>query len=318
MRSVALCGLALGLLLSSSGCAGGHATEVAGGQGGAVGSAPSGGRSASVAGAAGRALSTVRVAARNTLASSVGVEFELRGARALGSSSAPVLGSGEFDFPAGTGTEAIDLGEIGRQEPGNEHVIFMPTRVYLQPKARSTTVLPKGKQWVSATLTGSDSVSTNFPSFALQVEAVNPQLLLAEIAGGAVAASPSTGASIGGEQARGYDVTVDLARSLGTYRGPTAPVLGAAIQSELAALASGGPAQGQHTSIRAWVDSAGRVTRLQSSPPGAEIGTASMTICCFGVPVEVTHPPAGRVVDITSLTPSGERENNGGGDSDGG
>src|SRR5262245_4485251 len=57
-----------------------------------------------------RALSAVRMAAQRTLASAAGVEFQLEGSTALGSSTAPVLGSGEFDFPSSTGSETIDLG----------------------------------------------------------------------------------------------------------------------------------------------------------------------------------------------------------------
>jgi hypothetical protein len=267
-------------------------------------------------------VSAVRAAARATLTSAAGVEFELHGASALGSSPAPVLGSGEFDFPAGVGTEKIDLGEVRHQEPGTEHVIFTPARVYLQPKGRTTSVLPRGKQWLSARLAGSESVSTNFPSFTLQVEGVNPQFLLSELEAGAVAAAPAAGAPGGEPLAQAYDVTIDLTRALSASRGPSATVFGAAIQSELAALASGrntggGNAGGQNTTIRAWIEG-GHVVRLQSSPPGSGVGTASMTMCCFGLPVEVSAPAQARVVDITALTPSGERENNGGGDSDGG
>jgi hypothetical protein len=245
------------------------------------------------------------------------VEFRLDGSQALGSSPAPVLGSGEFDFPSGQGGEAIDLGEAARQERGTEHVIFLPTRVYLQPKSSSTTVLPKGKDWVSATLTGSDSVRTNFPSFVLQAEGVNPQFLLAELAGGAVAAVPVGRETINGERARAFDVTVDLARALSASTGATGAVFGQAIQSELTD-SGGAQHAAQGTSFRAWVDGAGRVVQIQTSPPGAGLGTATMTMCCFGEAVNVALPPPDQVVDITSLTPSGERENNGGGDSDGG
>lgn len=264
------------------------------------------------------ALSVVKAGARSTLATPAGVEFELRGARTFGSSSAPVLGSGEFDFPSGTGSEKIDLGEIGHQEPGNERVIFLPSRVYLQPKAPSTTVLPKGKEWVSATLAGSETVKTNFPSFVLQVEGVNPQFLLEEISGGAVSASRAGEDSIAGEPARAYDVDVDLPTALSAFNGPTAPAFGAAVQSELAALAGGAAKGSQRTSIRVWIDREGHVVRLMGSSPGAGTGVASMMMCCFGLPVAVLAPPPPRIVDITALTPSGERENNGGGDSDGG
>lgn len=262
----------------------------------------------------------MRRAARRTLASSASVELRIDGARALGVSSAPALGSGEFDFAAGSGEEAIDLGEVGHQEPGNEQVIFAPTRVYLQPKGQNTSVLPRGKRWVLATLGGSETVSTNFPAFALQAEGVSPQLMLAEIAGGAVAASPLGSSPVveAGMPARAYAVRVDLARALGRLSGPSAPALGEAIRSELGALAQGSSASGQRTSITAWVGGGGRVLRLQGSPPGAQLGVASMSMCCFGVPVRVTTPAPATVVDIASLTPAGERESNGGGDSDGG
>lgn len=289
----------------------------AAGCGGVEEGAGGGGHTTPASGSSG-SLRIVQAAARATLAAPAGVEFELHGARAFGSSPAPVLGSGEFDFPSATGTEKIDLGEVAHQEPGNERVIFLPSRVYLQPKAPSVTVLPKGKEWVSATLAGSDSVSTNFPSFALQAEGVNPQLLLSEISGGAVSASRAGVASIAGVPARAYDVDVDLPRALSASAGPGATVFGTAIQSQLAALAGGASSGGQRTSVRVWLDDLGHVIRLQSSPPGAGLGVASMTLCCFGLPVAVAAPPARRVVDITALTPSGERENNGGGDADGG
>jgi hypothetical protein len=272
------------------------------------------------------ALTAVQAAARATLAHPAGVEFRLDGSRALGSSSAPVLGSGEFDFPSGTGNETIDLGEVDHQEPGTEHVIFLPSRVYLQPKSPTRTVLPTGKTWVSATLVGSDSVYTNFPSFALQAEGVNPQFLLSELAGGSVSAVPlgqKAMVTLGQEaindtHARAYDVTVDFTRALSVSTGPTGAVFGEAIRSELAALASGQPAERRGASIRTWVDSHGRVIQMQTSPPGAGVGTVTMTMCCFGLSVEIALPSPSQVVDITSLTPSGERENNGGGDSDGG
>jgi len=276
------------------------------------------------------AASLVRRAAAATLAAPAGVEFKLEGASAFGPSRAPVLGSGEFDFPSATGVEKIDLGEVGHAEPGNEQALFLSERVYLQPKGLSSSVLPAGKAWVSATLTGSDAVSTNFPAFVLQVEAVDPRLPLSELAGGAVAAMTAGAEPVGGVPARRYLVTVDLARALSALSGPGASVLAQAIQSEMAAPGGGGAAgytggrsrgssavgAGQ-TSIAVWIGG-GHVLQMRSSPPGAGAGTATMTLCCFGAPVTVSAPPSARVVDIAALTPSGERENNGGGDSDGG
>jgi hypothetical protein len=156
--------LALALAATLSAC-GGH-----GGAGGRAGAMPA----STVSGSSGAhatpvAVGMVRAAAAATLARTAAVQFTLEGSQALGSSRAPVLGSGEFDFRSGVGSEAIDLGEVGRQEPGNEHVVFLPSRVYVQPKASARTVMPKGKAWVAATLTGPDSVNTNFPLFVLQI-----------------------------------------------------------------------------------------------------------------------------------------------------
>jgi hypothetical protein len=264
------------------------------------------------------ALRTVLAAAHETLAHPAMVEFTLEGSQALGSSPAPVLGSGEFDFPTGVGSEAIDLGEAAHQERGTEHVTFLPSRVYLQPKSSSTTVLPKGKGWVSATLTGSDSVRTNFPLFVLQVEGINPQFLLGELAGGAVAAVPVGQVTVDREHTREFNVTVDLTRALSASSGLAGTVFGQAIQSELTHSSGAQPLPTGGTSIRAWVDDAGHMIQLQTAPPGAGLGTVTMTMCCFGEAVNVAVPPPSQVIDITSLTPSGERENNGGGDSDGG
>jgi hypothetical protein len=265
--------------------------------------------------AAASAAALVRTAARRTLAAPAGVELQLTGASAFGASRAPVLGSGEFDFPSASGSESVDLGESSGQEPGNEQVLFLSQRVYLQPKGLGTSVLPKGREWVSAELTGSKAVNTNFPSFALQAQSIDPQLPLSELAGGAIAATPTASASIGGLPARGYAVTVDLGRALAGLTGANAGALAQAIQTELAPPTGAGSPQ---TTIDVWIGLEGRVARLRSATPGVGAGTATMTLCCYGAPVLVPAPAPARVIDISSLTPSGERENNGGGDSDGG
>src|SRR6202035_720814 len=159
----------------------------------------------------------------------------------------------------------------------------------------STTVLPKGKGWVSATLSGSDSVRTNFPLFVLQVEGVNPQFLLAELAGGAVAAVPVGQEIVNGEHTRAFDVTVSLARALSASTGPMGAVFGQAIQSELTNLGSAQPVATQGPSIRAWVDDVGHVIQIRTAPPGAVVGTVTMTMCCFGEAVHVAAPSPAQV-----------------------
>jgi hypothetical protein len=295
---------------------------VAGCGGSAVtGSAPVGSsHSAAEQAAAAGALRSVRAAATITLSQSVRVAFKLVGAQIFGTARAETLGSGSFDFPSGRGRWTIDLPELTHQELGTEHVVLFPDRAYLQPKARKSGVLPKGKLWMSAPLTGAESVTTNFPNFVEQVEGVNPLLLLDEIAWGAVSAK-ALGAQVVPESATPameYRVSVDLTRALAAANGPSATALRLAMQGELTTPRSGrSSATGSIISILVWVDSASRIVRLLATPPGAGVGTALIGVRAFGGQAPISAPAASLVIDIGSLVPSGERESNGGGDSDG-
>jgi hypothetical protein len=166
-----------------------------------------------------------------------------------------------------------------------------------------------------ASLIGSEAVSTNFPSFVAQVEGVNPALLLAELEWGATASAPlGPGRQIVDHvPARRYRVTVDLGRALARIAGRLSNVLSQAIQEQLTA--AGGSSR---FSVLTWVDRQGRVVQMQASLPGTGEGRVLMAISYFGSAVHISVPRRPEVIDITSLTPSGERENHGGGDSDGG
>jgi hypothetical protein len=277
----------------------------------------SAGSSAPSTGAGAAALFGVPAAADRVLSQRVSVGFRLDGATAFGSARAPVFGTGSFDFSSERGREVIDLPELPHQEPGTEHLILLPARAYLQPRGTSTVALPRGKSWMSVTLAGSESIATNFPSFIGQLEGVNPLLLLQELAWGATAAVPvAEGPALAGVHAQGYRVAVDLPRALAAAGRAGAAVSSLAIQQQLAALGGGGSSAAR-VSVFAWVDRDGRIVQLRATPPGAGVGTASIALEQFGVPVRVTEPDAAGVVALTALTPSGERESNGGGDSDG-
>jgi hypothetical protein len=260
-------------------------------------------------------LDGVPAAAARTLTQKALIGWRLDGARVFGPIHAPVYGDGAFDLSAGRGNEKIDLPEMHHQEFGTEHAIFLPDRVYLQPRARSSVVLPRGKKWLSVPLVGAEHVNTNFPQFIAQVEGVNPALPLAELEWGATA-SVRLGPGrqiVDHVRAERYRVTVDLSRALARIGGPLANVLSQAIEEQLTA---GGPVRGLE--FLTWVDHQGRVVQVQTRMPGTGEGTELLAISYFGSSVSVTVPAPKLVVDIASLTPSGERENNGGGDSDGG
>lgn len=280
---------------------------------GAAGGAASPGGSGFVPDA--RLLQGVPAAAARTLSERALFGWRLDGARVFGPVHASVYGQGWFDFKAGRGDVTIDLPEERRQEFGTEHVVFLPSAVYLQPRAPGLTVLPPGKKWLSASLVGSEPVTTNFPRFVAQVEGVNPVLPLAELEWGATA-SVRLGPGrqiVDHVPAERYLVTVDLERALGHAGGPLGTVLGQAIQEQLTAAGAV-----RSFPVLTWVDRQGRVVQLQATLPGIGEGTELLAISYFGSAVSVTVPKRSLVTDITSLTPSGERENNGGGDSDGG
>jgi hypothetical protein len=260
------------------------------------------------------ALDGVPAAAARTLTQRALIGWQLDGARVFGSVHASVYGQGPFDLKAGLGREVIDLPEARRQEPGTEHAIFMPTVVYLQPRGSGFAVLPRGKRWLSASLLGNEHVR-NFPSFVAQVEGVNPVLLLSELESGATA-SVHLGPGrqvVDHVPAERYRVTVDLNQALAKVGGPLADGLSQAIQEQLTV--GGGS---RRFDMIVWLDRQQRVVQMRARLPGTGEGSELLAVSYFGSNVDVKAPPQRQVVDIAKLTPSGERENNGGGDSDGG
>jgi hypothetical protein len=260
------------------------------------------------------AVRGVSAAAARTLTQRAKIGWRLTGAEIFGNLKAPVSGNGPFDLAAARGREVIDLPEIRHQEPGTEHVIFLPSRVYLQPKAGSFLVLPRSKKWLSASIAGSESVSVNFPRFVAQVEGVNPVLLLSELKWGATrAVFLGPGRQIVDHvPAQRFRVSVDLTRALAGAGGLGAPALSQAIQEQLLGSSR------TTFDVLTWVDHQNRVVQMQTTLPGSGEGRELLALSYFGSAAPVTPPPASQVVDITSLTPSGERENSGGGDTDGG
>ena len=162
------------------------------------------------------------------------------------------------------------------------------------------TALPEGDLWVSAKFTDSRSAGSTTPSLALVLESMNPQLLLEEIATGAVAASSSGHRVINHVPFTEYVVSVDLARALAAAA--RAGALRTAMQQELSALrASRGTHAGSLVRIVARVDGAGRIAQLQASLPGSKLGTVQIALWKFGSTIPLSLPLTSETVDIASL-----------------
>jgi hypothetical protein len=259
-----------------------------------------------------QALRTVATAIGGTLGTTVAVSYDLIGAQVFGPASETVSGRGTFDLRRGVGKAQLS------QASGTQLLDLTPTVVFTRVPSGSAAALPRGKSWMSATLDGSESLATNFPQFVIQVEGFNPLLYLDEVAWGAVSAAPLGSEVIKGVPARGYLVTVSLPAALGKSKGPSATSMSVAIRSELTSLGvSRGRAADQTVRLRLWIDRSGRVVTIQASPPGTGVGTTTMVLAPSGSTVKVVPPGLSKVVDIASLTPLGEQENNGKGDADG-
>jgi len=233
------------------------------------------------------------------------VSLRLDSAAVFGGTPKPIPGRGLFDFVSSRGEAELD------RPGGSERLIFLADSVFVaQPQPG--TLLPAGKVWISAGLT-EQSLATNFPQFVTQVESLNPALMLSELEWGAVSAAPTEAPR--GSQTHSYSVKVDLARSQSQAAGPSGQAFRQAIGYQLAE--TSGAAVPTQVTVEVGIDSRGRVVLLRSSPPGAGIGTVTLAMSGFGAPVTVAQPARAQVVDISSLAPGGERENAGGGDSDG-
>jgi hypothetical protein len=243
-------------------------------------------------------LHAVRSAATNTLSLTTQSTLTLTGAQLFGGTPGTILGRAQYSFPKGLGYEALQVPALGRRAAGTAYLVFLPHQLWSKPAVSSG--LPEGHLWITAAFTGSRLASPTTASLALALESMNPQLLLEEIATGAVAASSSGHGVTNHVPFTEYAVSVDLARSLAASAATGA--LRAAMQQELSALRAGRGANA-HSRVRivARVDGAGRVIELQASLPGSKLGTVQIALRTFGSTIPLSLPLPSETVDIASL-----------------
>ena len=240
----------------------------------------------------------VRSAATTTLGLTAQSTLSLTGARLFGGTPGTILGRAQYSFPQGLGYAALQVPALGRRPSGTAYLVFLPARLWSKPLV--STALPKGDLWISAKFTDPPSAGSPTPSVALALESLNPQLLLEEIATGAVAARSSGHLVVNHVPFIRYIVSIDLARALETA-GKTG-ALRVAIQQQLLALRA---ARGEHTSSRmqivAGVDGTGRLAQLQASLPGSKLGRVQIGLWTFGSRIPLSLPLPSETVDIAFL-----------------
>ncbi len=211
-----------------------------------------------------------------------------------GGMSVTFSGAGAFDYAHSRGWLRLGGAGFALEER------FVAPRMYVKlPGGIPDT---RGKLWLSAPVQGANATRTlplMFPG-----PQATPADLLSLISGAATSRKNLGTATIGGVRTTHYHLTVDLARAISRARPAAAGRL-----RGLAALLS-------TASVPAdvWVDGTGLVRRIQVKLAGLPVKpgrpasaggsrfsvTETVSYSDFGVPVRVTAPPAGQVVDISS------------------
>ena len=182
--------------------------------------------------------------------------------------------------------QALQLPALGRRAAGTAYLVYLPTRLWIKPVV--STALPQGDLWISAKFTDSRSAGSTTPSLALVLESMNPQLLLEEIATGAVAASSSGHRVVDHVPFTEYVVSVDLARALAAAARPEP--FGPRCSNSSPRSAPVEARAGSLVRIVAGVDGAGRVAQLQASLPGSKLGTVQIGLWKFGSTIPLSLP----------------------------
>ena len=249
------------------------------------------------------AVHVVTDAAATTGRGTSTVSINLMPAVVLGRRPPSVRGSGTFDFAKGRG--AVRL----QGSSGTERVVFLPQAMFIRqpPPTSGASPLPAGRSWVSAGLNESPGTGSGLPLFVDQVEVVNAGLILDEIRWGATAARPLGTGQIGGVDAQGYTVSVNLRQAQSSARGPEGRALARVVDYQVQALASKNSSSAT-VRVKVWVASNGRVTEVEWSPPGGGVGTTSITMSGHPGRLRISAPPPSQTVDVATLSPAGEKE----------
>ena len=261
------------------------------------------------------ALAAVVAASAATAAMPAAVRMSFTGA------SSSERATGTFDLPSGSGSIILTPAGVGGRSPASSRpwaLIFLPVIAYYRPPVGSGWKLPPARPWISVDLTAADNLSKNLPLFVPQIENLNPLTSLDALRWGAIAATVASASMIvDGAETTHYSVTVDLQSALSKASGANKTAFRAAIASRIET-AAGSPSASDSSrlEVQVWLSDRGRAVQLQTSSL-LGVGTITMVFRQLGTPVAVRLPAPNRSVAITSLVPTGERENTGGGDSDG-
>ncbi len=251
-------------------------------------------------GGAGDAKTKVISAAATTLSQSAASSLTIqRGGLFAGAPTRTVFARAGSLFDRALGYEAIDVPDLDHHHGGRVYLVFLPSSVYISPSSGARAVLPSGKSWVAVPINA--SVDVVFPHSVEQLEGLNPQLLLDEVAWGTVRAAAAGQDVINHVPYATYRLLVSLPRALAMAKGPGAQAIRLALEGQIAALRSGHPTNPAAVPLTVWLDGPGHVAQVRGVVPGSGLGTVEIALSGFGNPIRTSLPDASSLVPVTAL-----------------
>ncbi len=208
-----------------------------------------------------------------------------------------ITATGEFDYAHPRGV--LRMG--GGLALGGEEVRYLPPQLYVKFAEAGGVPFPKGKAWVELSLP-SQAAGGSLPFLPLGNVNANPMDLLSALTAIASKVTDLGPATIRGVAVTHYRVTVDLAKA----EAHQLPQARAEFHSFASSLDSA------TLPVDVWVDGQARVSRIAISfpmphgsgmPAGFRVSEAA-DYYDFGVPVQVSAPPASEVVSAGEFSQS--------------
>jgi len=208
-----------------------------------------------------------------------------------------ITATGEFDYAHPRGV--LRMG--GGLAPGGEEVRYLPPRLYVKFAGAAGVPFARGKAWVELSLP-SQAAAGSLPFLPLGNVNASPMDLLSALTAMASKVTDLGPATIRGVAVTHYRVTVDLAKAE-AHEQPQA-------RAEFHSFASF--LDSATLPVDVWVDGQARVSRIAISlpmPHGSAMPTGfrvseAVDYYDFGVPVQVSAPPASEVVSASQFSQS--------------
>jgi hypothetical protein len=263
-------------------------------------SQPGTGRALAGSAGAARAVQAAYTATSNTRTATYRLEATVQAKSAAGSSqSATITGSGQVDFA----TRAFTV-SLNAPSGGTITILQVNGTEYLQVPAAARNQIPGHKPWVSVNLNKISQAKLG-RSFAQLASASNdnPSQVLSQLAAVSTSVAKTGRATVAGVPTTEYRARVNLHLVAAKAQATEGAKAAQAIRQEITALGTA------TIPVDVWIGPSHLVRQIRyhtpipaastGGPAGTGTAVLTMTFTRFGVPVNLTPPPASQTADIT-------------------